>query len=168
MRIAKRPCCADAPQNNQRAPHRVCPWLALGQDDGARGAPRAEAERCATRCDGGGDWVGCQERQSGRHAATHDAASRQEGGQACEDGPARRAPQRRLYPSFGSGTLSSTGGQAGSRSGRDTNMTLPQKAHARRLYDIESLLEDVLWNYELVNPLVLRAALDSNPVLLSI
>ena len=30
------------------------------------------------------------------------------------------------------------------------------------LEDIESLLEDVLWNYELVNPLVLRAALGSN------
>ena len=32
----------------------------------------------------------------------------------------------------------------------------------RRPYkDIETLLEDVLWNYELVNPYVLRAALDS-------
>ena len=28
--------------------------------------------------------------------------------------------------------------------------------------DIESLLEDVLWNYELVNPEAMRAALDSN------
>ena len=138
------------PPNNKSATTVCARGSRLAGATGTQGgAPRAEAERCATRCDGGGDWgrlPGTTVGSSPGDAATHDAASRQEGGQACEDGPARRAPQRRLYPSFGSGTLSSTDGQAGSRSGRDTNMTLPQKAHARRLYDIESLLEDVLWN----------------------
>ena len=39
----------------------------------------------------------------------------------------------------------------------------PPRPRPTALYkNIESLLEDVLWNYELVNPLVLRAALDSN------